>query len=573
MTKLINLALSILLTQFIVSCSTILEPVTLDLKLPTVGEKIQEEFNINIEPLTFKNAKKINKGPYPRQVSQTGNGTDANVHNENKFLDSANPLSYDDMDYIVGYGDVLKFVLINEFINEKEESWPKEKIDTTYYMGIGDELTFTQLTTPSNVTGYNDRNAKIRETIQSNLINTKGIIGSNGNLLLLGIGNLKAVNKTLIELQTEVRNILIRNGKPPNFQLEITGFKSKKAFLTLKGNFTESILDDSATISINNLPISLQEIALRNGLSEYSKTFAQIALKRHSRVYRATAEQLFKKNAPEIFIQDNDQIEIETSSSLPSESESAVSLNGTILFPTIGKINVLGLTLNDIHNKIKNILLNKKIKPNFQLLLERPINRKAYFIEKNGKSKIINLRDTKTSLKEVIIQNASSIKDDTLSVVTLMRQNKTYQITVQKLLDSYEKDIWIQNRDQINIKSFKYKPGHVYALTGTNKAQIIDINPAIRETLADVLFTDGGALSNRDAKRSEVYLLRGKSPSTAYHLNTQNVSRILVAAKTELRPNDIIFVAERPIISFTRTLAEISPLRTLLRDLDNGNIP
>ena len=50
-------------------------------------------------------------------------------------------------------------------------------------------------------------------------------------------------------------------------------------------------------------------------------------------------------------------------------------------------------------------------------------------------------------------------------------------------------------------------------------------------------------------------------------------SRILVAAKTELRPNDIIFVAERPIVSFSRTLAEFVPLRSLLRDLEEINIP
>jgi hypothetical protein len=47
----------------------------------------------------------------------------------------------------------------------------------------------------------------------------------------------------------------------------------------------------------------------------------------------------------------------------------------------------------------------------------------------------------------------------------------------------------------------------------------------------------------------------------------------LVAAKTELRPNDIVYVAERPIISFSRTLAEILPLRILLRDIQDNNIP
>ena len=95
----------------------------------------------------------------------------------------------------------------------------------------------------------------------------------------------------------------------------------------------------------------------------------------------------------------------------------------------------------------------------------------------------------------------------------------------------------------------------------------------MKETLANVLFASGGAFSNLNSKRSEVYLLRGQDPAIAYHLDAQNVSRILVAAQTELRPNDIIYVAERPIVSFTRLLQEITPLRILLRDLKNENIP
>ena len=98
------------------------------------------------------------------------------------------------------------------------------------------------------------------------------------------------------------------------------------------------------------------------------------------------------------------------------------------------------------------------------------------------------------------------------------------------------------------------------------------IDPSKRETLADILFTENGALSNVQARRSEVYLLRGRNPSIAYHLDAQNVSRILVASNTQLRPNDIIFVAERPIISFARTLGEITPLRILLKDARNGTL-
>ena len=102
---------------------------------------------------------------------------------------------------------------------------------------------------------------------------------------------------------------------------------------------------------------------------------------------------------------------------------------------------------------------------------------------------------------------------------------------------------------------------------------IINIDPAQRETLADILFTSGGVLGSTSAKRSEVYLLRGSGPVQAYHLDAQNPTRLIVADFMELRPNDILFVAEQPIVSFNRALATIVPLRILLRDIQDNNIP
>ena len=132
--------------------------------------------------------------------------------------------------------------------------------------------------------------------------------------------------------------------------------------------------------------------------------------------------------------------------------------------------------------------------------------------------------------------------------------------------------VYLNPEDQITVDFLTYKPNKVFILGGINP-QIFTINPANRETLADVLFTNGGALNSSSAKRSEVYLLRGTSPVIAYHLDAQSPTRLIVAESMELRPNDILYVAEQPIASFNRTLATIVPLRVLLRDIQNDDIP
>jgi polysaccharide export outer membrane protein len=315
-------------------------------------------------------------------------------------------------------------------------------------------------------------------------------------------------------------------------------------------------------------------VALGAGLSETDKNFVRIKLTRNSQEFRVTAGQLFELSAPEILIQDKDQIEIEFVPRRETIIDAVVGSKGKILIPDLGSIPAAERTINDIHKQISSILIEKGIKPNFQLELTKIISNKVYLIQKNVGSTVIPLSSAKITLRELIIESESSlISNDALSIITLKRNGQEYQMTEDYVLDPKTPDIFVVNGDQIELESLAYKPGQVFALSGAGSAQIIPIDPSKRETLADVLFVPKGTLNNLLAKRSEVYLLRGQKPSVAYHLDAQNVSRILVAAAIELRPNDIVYVADRPIVSFSRTLSEILPLRILLRDIQEGNIP
>jgi polysaccharide biosynthesis/export protein len=563
----IKIKILIFITFSILSgCATILEPVSIAQKIQN-NSTLQEEFSIEVKSLTFKEAVLANKTPYSRELMLTGSGASANVIKEEIFLQSNFPKSLKNKEYTFGIGDELSYISLNEFITE-DITWPKSSQKRDYELGVGDGLRFVQMSDGADVkvifeNGLNS--GQIKEN--DNIMYSSGIVGSNGNVLLLGVGNIKAAGRTLNKIRTEIRNILIRNGLAPNFQLEIDSFKSKKAYLSNGAS-------ESRVITINNIPISLKEIALGAGLSESLNKLSLISLTRNRNVYRITAGQLFDKNAPEVFIQDKDEIVIEIALDDTDTTIAIVGSSGKVLLPTIGGLSVINKTLKNVQDEVRDILIKKGIRPNFQLELSKSRSKKAYLIQKDVGSEIMPVTDKKISLKEVILQKGIISKPSTgLSIVKLIRNNKEYYLTIDSILDPKSPNIWIQSEDQIEIANLLYKPGQVFALSGMDTAKILTIDPSSRESLANILFTQGGALNNSFARRSEIYLLRGQNPSIAYHLDTQNVSRILVAAKTELRPNDIVFVAERPIISFTRTLAELNPLRELLRDIQDGKIP
>jgi polysaccharide export outer membrane protein len=208
----------------------------------------------------------------------------------------------------------------------------------------------------------------------------------------------------------------------------------------------------------------------------------------------------------------------------------------------------------------------------FQLQITNFASQTALMTSQGKPGAIIPITDIPAKLSEVLTQNGLSIEAGNITQINLERNGRTYAFTLDNLLAPNAPQIYILPEDFITTKVLPYKENKVFILGGVTP-QIFKINPVNRETLADVLFTNGGALNASSAKRSEIYLLRGSNPVIAYHLDAQSPTRLIVADAMELRPNDILYVAEQPIISFNRTLATIAPLRILLRDIQDENIP
>jgi polysaccharide export outer membrane protein len=86
-----------------------------------------------------------------------------------------------------------------------------------------------------------------------------------------------------------------------------------------------------------------------------------------------------------------------------------------------------------------------------------------------------------------------------------------------------------------------------------------------RANLADALFGEARGLSVESGDVSQIYVLRG-SPDprefgaiTAWHLDARNAAVFALAPRFELRPDDIIFVAQQPITQWNRAVSQLLP--------------
>ena len=459
----------------------------------------------------------------------------------------------------------------NQSGNEIKNQWPANTDAYNYRLGIGDTLTLTlikrvksdsQLAPSSNPT---NQNLIITSQQSDETINSSGRIGSDGSLLLLEVGRLDANGKSLNDLRSEVRNILIRNGVSPRFQLEISEFKSQKAYLSVNSESEVIILDDQIK--------TVKDILTSANVGFLPGVTTHIRIQRDSEEYIKSLHEIYSENAPRLNVKAGDHIFVEDSSANIKTTVSQVDHQGNVVFEDLGKLKALGKTLDEMSFMIENLIQPVHDSQNaFQIQIKDFVSQTALLSVRGKPGILIPITEKPIKLAEALTQSNLSFDGSHIIQISLNRDGTLYTFTLDDLLNPKRPIVYIQPEDRINISILPYRKNKVFILGGVSP-QIFTINPENRETLADILFTSGGALKTSTAKRSEVYLLRGSNPVVAYHLDALSPTRLIVAEAMELRPNDILYVSEQPIISFNRTLGTIVPLRILLRDIQNENIP
>ncbi len=146
MTSIPKKVLLTLTLSFFASCSQVLETVTLELNNTDPLE--QEQFTIVEKTLTMSEAQEGNLLPFDRLLSKGGAGNEAILMKEVQALKSNLPAYKPPQDYKVGVGDTLSFIKLFENLgnsNGQGKPWPNTIHNEPYRLGIGDQITLTQL--------------------------------------------------------------------------------------------------------------------------------------------------------------------------------------------------------------------------------------------------------------------------------------------------------------------------------------------------------------------------------------------------------------------------------------------
>lgn len=299
--------------------------------------------------------------------------------------------------------------------------------------------------------------------------------------------------------------------------------------------------------------------------------------------------------------------------------------DGSIAIPDIGRVKIGGRTLEEAEAELFNVLVSNQISPSFSLEVTEFNSQRVSLGGAVGTPSIVPIGLAKLSLSEAIAR-AGGITASQLEYasIRIYRDGTVYQVplkayletpTLQQITLKPGDNVFVDTAydldkaqayfgEQLALRTLR-QDARATALAelqteiGLRRAEIeearanfatrIELDAVDRDyayiagevgaqgrytlpfertaSLADALFDKGQGVPNATGNIAEVYVLRATKDGNgihAWHLDASNAANLVLATRFELRPNDVIFVSEKPFTALSRMLAEVAPALAIL---------
>jgi polysaccharide biosynthesis/export protein len=242
-----------------------------------------------------------------------------------------------------------------------------------------------------------------------------------------------------------------------------------------------------------------------------------------------------------------------------------VANDGTIYFPRVGRIKVLGLTAEQIQQKLTAGLAKTIRNPQLDVRISG-FNSQSVQVTGNVRTPASEaITEAPLSVLDAINRAGGALPDADLQDVGVTRDGKRYRVDVASLLETGDpqQNVLLKDGDIIDVPD--RSNSRVFVLGEVAKPTSLPMNRG-KLTLADAL-TGAGSLDIASGDPHFVYVIRGADKTLTpdvYQLDMTQVDALMLMTKFELQPKDVVYVQVSSAARFNRALAQITPtLQTL----------
>lgn len=308
--------------------------------------------------------------------------------------------------------------------------------------------------------------------------------------------------------------------------------------------------------------------------------------------------------------------------------------DGAIAIPNVGRVQVSGMTLEEAENRLFQRLVENQIDPTFSLEVAEFNSKKVSIGGAVGQPTVAPITLTPLYLDEALAEAGGvTAADLDYASIRIYRDGTIYQIPLRELYsDNRLSRIQLIDGDaifvdteytlerarayfeeQISLAQFNQSArqaalselnsevslrrgmlneardnymtrleldsverDYVYLTGEVNSQARYPLPFGKSASLADALYSNDG-VPTQTGNVKEIYVLRSSPDArefgaiTAWQLDGRNATNFVLATRFELRPNDIIFVAEQPVTRWNRVITQITPslIRSTVAQVSN----
>ncbi len=267
-----------------------------------------------------------------------------------------------------------------------------------------------------------------------------------------------------------------------------------------------------------------------------------------------------------------------------ADSGNQVHANGTVFYPYVGTISVVGKTVNQIRQEITKKLSKYVVDPQVEVTVASFQSKKAYItgeVKNPGQQFITNVPLT---LLDAINKSGGLAAEADWHNVTITHDGKDEKVSVEAL---FKKGDLTQNRLLTNgdiVHVPRNDAQKVFVVGEVGQPQFLKIG---RDgmSLTEAISASGGidklasdatgifVIRGERGKREMVTLEDGKEiekVANIYQLDVTNPTTYILGTDFFLKPYDVVYVTTAPITRWNRVISQIVPTINGFNELTEG---
>ena len=236
--------------------------------------------------------------------------------------------------------------------------------------------------------------------------------------------------------------------------------------------------------------------------------------------------------------------------------------DGTAYYPYIGKVQVAGLTVDEIREVIAAPLSEFIASPQVNVRVIRFNAKRAYVtgqVANPGAQPITNVPMT---VLDAIAQAGGMAEDANWHEVLLSRNGVETRLSVYEMLNNGRlgQNMLLQHGDVLHVPVVGQRL--IFVLGELNRVNTLPIGN-MSMSLTEALTRSGG-LNQVTSNAEGIFVIRpnpvGEDKlATVYQLNVKNAIAFAVGAQFMLQPSDLVYVTTAPITRWNRVISQIIP--------------